>query len=193
MIGKCLVSGIILSLLLVGAGCGDEGIGLTPTQQIYEVVMNERIQDALTEVVVLSHTEAQYLREGNKDELRSYIQKEVKVPSDLLDRLFESAETSVELDWSPVMINAKFVDKAEISSDSNWHSRKFGEDFRAAYPDRQEFYALSDVALSDDQTEAALVLSYYCPAMCGSGEFLIYLKKTGMEWKTEGGTFFWIT
>ncbi|MDJ0710172.1 MAG: hypothetical protein QNJ14_07285 [Woeseiaceae bacterium] len=190
---KPLVLGIVLTVLLFGAGCSSEDVGLTPTQQVYEVVMNERMPDALTEVIVLSRTEAQYLREGNKDELRSYIQREVNVPDALLDRLFESAETSVALDWSPVMINAKFVDKAEISSDSNWSSRQFGQDFRAAFPEHQEFYALSDVALSDDQSEAAVVLSHYCPVMCGSGEYLLYLKKTGIEWNVEGGTFFWIT
>ncbi len=193
MNSKPLALGIILAVLLFGAGCSRGDVGLTPSQQVYEVVMNERMQDALTEVIVLSHTEAQYLREGSKDELWSYIQREVNMPDALLDRLFESAETSVELEWSPVMINAKFVDKAEISSESNWRSRKFAEDFRAAFPEHQEFYALSDVALSDDQLEAALVLSYYCPAMCGSGEFLLYFKKTGMEWNIEGFTVFWIT
>ena len=193
MDSKSLVLGIVLAVLLFGAGCTAEDAGPTPIQQVYEVVMNERIRGALTEVIVLSHTEAQYLREGNKDELRSYIQQEVDAPDALLDQLFESAESSTEIDWSPVMINAKFVDKVEISSDSDWRSRQFAEDFRAAFPEHREFYALSDVALSDDQSEAALVLSYYCPAMCGGGEFLLYLKKTGMEWNVEGGALFWIT
>lgn len=44
MNGKCLVSGIVVGFLLLGARCGDEGVGATPTQQVYEVVMNERVQ-----------------------------------------------------------------------------------------------------------------------------------------------------
>ena len=188
---KYLISTFICILAIVA--CTGEEAALTPTQQVYDVVMNERLQNARTEVIVLKRTESSYLHDEHDDELRSYIEREVPIPDALLSKLFESANTSTAIDWKPVMINAIFVDKTDISSESDWRSPKFAEDFRAAFPEQEEFFALSNVALSADQTEAALVLSHYCPAMCGSGEFLIYLKKIGMEWKIEGGTPFWVT
>lgn len=192
-IGRSTIAAAILALALV-VGCSDDRHGgLTPTQQVYEVVFNARAQDALTEVLILSHTEAQYLRGKDSADLRSYIQREVPISDDMLDQLFESSEQSVELDWQPVMINATFIRKADISTEEDWTSRKFAEDFRAAYSRDEQFYAVSDVVFNDDYTKAALVLSYFCPELCGGGEFLLYLERTGMEWKTTAGTFFWIT
>ena len=194
MLTKRRIFAIVLCANAVLSGCGDGGSGgLTPTQQIYEVVMNDRMQDALTEVMILDHTEAQYLRGKSSESIRTYIQGQVPIADKMLDQLFESSEDSVELDWAPVMINAKFINKADISTESNWTSVKFREDFWAAYSRNDQFYALSEVAFNDDQTEAAVVLSYFCPVLCGGGEFLLYLEKTGMEWQTTGGLFFWIT
>ena len=104
MLSKKRIIAIALCAFVVAAGCGEGGRGgLTPTQQVYEVVMNDRMQDALTAVMILSHTEAQYLRDKDSDDVRSYIQGEVPVSDEILDQLFESSENSVDLDWQPVI------------------------------------------------------------------------------------------
>ena len=189
-----LVLAIALVLVLATfLGCEGRAVGITSTHQIYEVVMNERMQDALTEVIVLRHTEAKALVDSDEDDLRSHIEREANVPDEIVDQLFKSAERSVELGWQPAMINASFVGKDEISSDSDWRSPRFAEDFLTKYPEHRQFYALSEVAFNEDRTKAAVVLSYFCPAMCGGGESLYDLEKVGMEWQIAGGVVFWIT
>lgn len=190
-----LPAAILVAICIIFAGCSDPPAGLTPEQQVYEVVMNDRLQDALTEVILLSRTEAQYLQDKDNEpvQLRAYIHSQIEVPDELLERLFEANRTNRRLDWQPIMINAKFVDKAQISAETDWRTRQFAKDFYAEFPEHHEFYALSKVAFNDERTEAALVLSYFCPALCGGGEFLIYLEKIGMQWIIKDGMFFRIT
>jgi len=182
-------------LAAIVVACVDPRAGLTPEQQVYEVVMNDRLQDALTEVILLSHTEAQYLNDedNNSERIRAYVHSQIDVPDGLLDRLFVATRTDDRLDWQPVMINARFIDKCQVSIEKDWRTRQFAEDFMARFPEHERFYALSKVAFDDNGTKAAVILSYFCPALCGSGEFLIYLEKSGMQWTIEDRLFFWTT
>ena len=188
-----MIRKLSLFALLIVTACGGDHVGLTSTQQVYEVVMNGRLQDPLREIVILGDTEAQAIVGRKVDDLSFHIETAGNVPKELVADLILSASESEPLDWQPVMVNAKFVRKADISGNPNWRSREFAESFLAKYPDHQEFYALSDVAVSQDERKAVLLVSYFCPVMCGSGEFLVYLEKSGMQWSIVGSSAFWIT
>ncbi len=184
-------------MLLMIAACDGDPVGLTPAQQVYEVVMNERLQDPLREVILLDETQAPYLVDKDVESVQTVARLSGDVPDALMQSLIASAQTHRPLDWQPVMVNARLVSRDQIGSVESvgdpWRSREFWENFRSRFPEHSEFYALSSVAFNDDYSEAALVVSYYCSAMCGSGEFLVYLEKDGMAWKRIGSSFFWTT
>ena len=119
------------------------------------------MQDPLREVIVLSDTEAQALVGNGIEDLSYHIETAGNAPAELVERLIASAGESKPLNWQPVMINAKFVRRADISSHASWHSREFAESFLAKYPDQSEFYGLSEVAVSQNGREAVLLVSYF--------------------------------
>ncbi len=159
--------------------------------------MNQRLQDPLREVIFLDKTQAPALIDEDVESVSNIARLAGGVPDALMRGLIESARSARPLDWRPIMVNARFVTEKELGggyrSGQGTHRIEFWEEFRSSFPQHTEFYALSSVVFNDDYSEAALVMSYYCPAMCGSGEFLLYLEKHGMTWKTVGGTFFWTT
>lgn len=186
------LAAFLLTSIVLGS-CGGNDVGLTPAQQVYEVVIYERIQDPTREVIVLRDTESQALVGRTINDLAFHIGVAGDPPAQLIERLIVAAGQSKPLNWHPVLINAKFVSKADISNHPSWSSREFSESFLAKYPDHSEFYALSDVAVAENGREAVLLVSYFCPAMCGSGEFLVYLQKSGLEWNIVGSSVFWTT
>jgi hypothetical protein len=54
-----MIRKLSLFALLIVAACDAEHAGLTSAQQVYEVAMNEHLQDPVREIVILSDTEAQ--------------------------------------------------------------------------------------------------------------------------------------
>ena len=148
MINEQSILGETIFALVFITGCGSADVGLTPTQQVYEVIMNKRMQDPLREVIILSETEGQLLADANIEGLAYHL---------------------------------------------NWGSMEFWESFFGKFPDQNEFYGLSDVAFNDDYSEAALLVSYFCPVMCGGGQFLVYLEKSDMQWNIVGSSAFFIT
>ena len=193
MINEQSILGEAIFALVFITGCGSADGGLTPTQQVYEVIMNERMQDPLREVIILSETEGQLLADANIEGLAYHIELAGGVPDNLVVLLIASANESKALNWQPVMVNAKFVKKDDISSHLNWGSMEFWESFFGKFPDQNEFYGLSDVAFNYDYSEAALLVSYFCPVMCGGGQFLVYLEKSDMQWNIVGSSAFFIT
>ena len=56
-----MIRKLSLFALLIITGCGGDQVVLTPKQQVHEVIMNERLQDPLREVIIVRDTQAQAL------------------------------------------------------------------------------------------------------------------------------------
>ncbi len=171
-----------MGTLFTFIGCSGEKVGIHPTHQVYEVLLNEVVADPMRPIKVLDQTEAQILRGASYDEIAEHLQSNGPIPVALLRDLVESANQSKSLEWNPVLVNATFISKSAISKNENWASREFSEAFWSAYPDDPTFYALSDVAFDKSYTKAVVLYSFYCPVMCGAQETVIYLEKHGPIW-----------
>jgi len=91
MINEQSILGETIFALVFITGCGSADVGLTPTQQVYEVIMNERMQDPLREVIILSETEGQLLADANIEGLAYHIELAGGVPDNLVELLIASA------------------------------------------------------------------------------------------------------
>jgi len=196
--------GIILlaSTLLISCDKND-GYRLGLEEQVYESVFHHVIKDVNKKVYIASNTDSTWFVREKIEEVKKYISriKEAELPVELLEPLYRTNQTSNKITWSPIIINAEFLPEEYAS---NLKENKSGYNclvetgkgnvgIRTKSKEYRSYYTISKVIFSKNKDQALLKVGKHCAPMSGAGEWLVALRKVGMEWKISGSLMFWIS
>jgi hypothetical protein len=148
---------------------------LSLEQQAYEFVFNEIMQDAVSQINIVSTYKYGVLNNKTFVSALEQYPNLGKMPAHILRSLFLIGNAGEKVDWKPIMVNAQFF---------NWIS----QDLR---PDR--YYYVSKVAVDEDNLEAILLIGYHCPVLCGAHDTVVHVKKYGLQWKVISAEMLWIS
>jgi hypothetical protein len=123
------------------------------------------------------------------------------LPEGLLEKFYQVNQKSELLSWKPIMVNVEYLPQeyaGKLSEDPQGYdclvpleegSVGISQKGQAYRP----YYSISKVAFTDDNEFALVKLGYHCAPMSGAGEWLICLRKVGLEWKLVWSLNFWIS
>ena len=164
---------IVVPLLLMA--CSSESKTPTLEEQVYEFIFNELMQDAATQIYISNRFEYGILSSETLESLNQTYEQLADFPQELLSDLVSNTNSSESLSWQPIMVNAKRIDSSSDQRESDY------------------YYYVSDVSLNTETMEAVLLFGYYCPALCGAQDNLLFVKKFGPEWKIMAGVRLWVS
>lgn len=174
-------------MFLVLFGCSKQEQGISIEHQVYEHIFNEIFQDARQSVLISDRYTLGMAKDMSVNELISYSNLN-DLPPNLLSKLLTKGEQGKQT-WQPIMITASYIDASQddIQLRNNFWKR-FSKEHKSG-----GYYTLSRVVLDEKNEEAVVMFGYRCLVLCGAHDTLVYLKKTGMEWKIVTAQKLWIS
>lgn len=166
----------------------EEVVGLTPTQQVYEFVFNEVMQDAVSEILISN-------RLATPAEIGEVVtitdaKLDSSIPSEEFHKLLKLRRDETQIDWSPIMITARFI---ELPSQKIEEGIDFWKEFAALYGEGRVYYVVSDVVFDYERSTTLFLFGYRCAVLCGGHDSLVYLKKVGSEWRVVATQMLWVS
>ncbi|MEZ5471644.1 MAG: hypothetical protein R3E90_07675 [Marinicella sp.] len=188
---NCYIITLFL-IILFSAGCKENDYRLSTEIQVYEFVFNEIIRDATKEILIENTFNADYLKDKKLEDLSNHFEELNQFPINLLERVIDSSDVQEDINWTPIMVNAQFIDLKALNEE-NPNRINFWKAFKQEHPNHIGYYHISKAQIDYQNNEALVLVGYKCPALCGAHDTLIWVRKEGNFWSIVKASMFYFT
>jgi hypothetical protein len=195
---------LLLSIFFIAllAGCDSKPeVKVTNTQAIYETIFLKVIGNTYNKYHLVETTESAWFIKHpyETEDWNTLLDSSDAITPELIKELYRVNASSLPLNWTPFLTNAKFLPSHYNDGPSQIENHCFVEEKDATIDIRsngsyyRSYYSISNVAFSSNNETAIVKYSRHCAPLTGAGEFIVVLQRINKQWQVIGGINLWIS